>query len=227
MTTAVETRPEEHVSTNGRHDEVFHQFEDVDQQNESYIVGMWVFLVTEVMFFGGLFTAYAVYRWMYPGVFFDAHQELNLRLGFINTTVLLTSSLFMALAVHYAQLRNRKLQLFFLSLVVVCAMGFLVIKGFEYAEKFQHHHVPGATFHWDGAKPEQAQLFFGLYFAMTGLHGIHVVLGAIMMTIFIILIATRSQCVRSHVPLEMAGLYWHFVDIVWIFLFPLFYLIPH
>jgi cytochrome c oxidase subunit III len=226
MAAVVETVHEEHMSSNGHH-EVFHQFEDLEQQNESYIVGMWVFLVTEVMFFGGLFLAYSVYRWMYPGVFFDAHRELNLKLGFINTTVLLTSSLFMALAVHYAQLRNRKLQLFFLGLVLACALCFLVIKGFEYSEKFQHHHFPGATFHWDGPKPEQAQLFFGLYFVMTGLHGIHVILGVIVMAILMVMIAMRHRHVRSHVTLEMAGLYWHFVDIVWIFLFPLFYLIPH
>jgi cytochrome c oxidase subunit 3 len=149
-------------ATESAHGEVFHQFETVSQQNETYIVGMWVFLVTEVMFFGALFAAYMVYRWMYPDVFFAGHKALNVTLGFINTTVLLTSSLFMALAVRSAQLKNRKLQLVFLGLVIACAMAFLVIKGFEYTEKLQHHHVPGATFHWEGPKPLQTQLFFAL-----------------------------------------------------------------
>ena len=213
-------------ASSGGHGEVSHQFEDIEQQNESYIVGMWTFLATEVMFFGGLFLAYTVYRWKYPGVFYEGHRLLDLRLGLVNTTILLTSSLFMALAVHYAQLRHRRMQLLMLGLVLLCAFAFLGIKAVEYAAKFEHHLVPGAGFQQAGPNAEQLQLFFGLYFAMTGLHGVHVVVGILVLGTILLLTAVRHPSVRDHIPIELAGLYWHFVDIVWIFLFPLFYLIP-
>jgi cytochrome c oxidase subunit III len=230
----------------GHHDpNQAHQFEDMAQQNESYIVGMWAFLVTEIMFFGALFLAYVLYRTLHPAAFIDAHRHLDVTLGTINTVVLLSSSLFMALGVRAAQLQNRAAQMFWLVLVILCAFGFLGIKTVEYTHKYHEHLVPGASFHYKsigahgGASAEaavnpdhsnipqgQAQIFFLLYFFMTGLHGIHVVIGIIVMTILLLMLKFNHPYMRYFMWMEMAGLYWHFVDVVWIFLFPLYYLIP-
>jgi cytochrome c oxidase subunit 3 len=210
-----------------------HQFEDMAQQNECYVVGMWTFLVTEVMFFGALFLAYTVYRGMNSGAFIDAHQFLNVPAGALNTTVLLTSSFSMAMCVYNAQKGNRKAQIFFLTITIFLSFVFLVVKGFEWSAEFREGHLPGAAFTYTNtehikvyASPARAQMFFCLYFAMTGLHAIHVIIGILIMTTLIVLIAKRHPAVQYYMPVEMAGLYWHFVDIVWIFLFPLFYLIP-
>ena len=208
-----------------------HQFENMEQQNEIYLVGMWTFLVTEVMFFGAMFLAYTIYRHANPAVFIDAgHRYLNVKLGGTNTVILLTSSFTMALAVYHAQKGNRIFQVLFLLATVALSFGFLGVKAIEwYAEIVTEHHLPGPGFryesltHVDAAK---AQLFFCLYFAMTGLHAIHVIIGILVMTVLAALVFFRRPAVRYYMPVEMAGLYWHFVDIVWIFLFPLFYLIP-
>lgn len=213
--------------------EVYFQYEDIDQQQETYIVGMWSFLVTEVMFFGALFLTYTLYRWKFQSDFYYAHKELDIILGGINTTVLLFSSLAVALAVHYAQKNETRKQLNWLAVTMACAFGFLVIKFFEYSAKFEHHLFPDAAFSYGGAahpeqlaNPEHARLFFSLYFAMTGLHGIHVIAGIIAISILMILIKRKSKVITDYIPTEMVGLYWHFVDLVWIFLYPLFYLIP-
>jgi cytochrome c oxidase subunit 3 len=210
------------------HDDlVYHQFEDYEQQTESYIVGMWAFLVTEVMFFGALFLGYTLYRWRYQDDFYQAHLVLNVTMGAINTFVLLTSSFSMALAVHFAQLKRKKEQLRALGFTLACAFGFLVIKGFEWAEKFRDHHVMGPTFHWGGkGNAEHAQMFFSLYFGMTGLHAFHVIIGIAVIGALMFMTKKNMPSVRDYVPTEMIGLYWHFVDIVWIFLFPLYYLMP-
>jgi cytochrome c oxidase subunit 3 len=209
---------------------VFVQYEDIEQQNESYIVGMWTFLVTEVMFFGVLFLAYALYRWKFSEAFFVAHQHLNVKMGATNTVILLTSSFSMAMAVYFAQLRKKNLQLAMLAFTLLCAFGFLVIKYFEWSEKSAHGLIPGQYFTWNepGATPGQAQLFFFLYFCMTGLHAIHVIIGILVISaLFIMRLFDHHLVNRDYIPTEMVGLYWHFVDIVWIFLFPLYYLIPH
>lgn len=203
-------------------------FSTLQQQREANTLGMWVFLATEVMFFGGLFIAYAAYHLAYPVAFAQASQELNLVLASINTVVLLCSSLTMALAVHAAQTDKKKALVIFLLLTIVLGLAFLGIKAVEYAEKFQHHLVPGPNFEFEGAAANVAgpiQLFFGLYFATTGLHAIHMVIG-----IGVLLYMTfRAWQGRYHSltydPVEMVGLYWHFVDIAWIFIFPLYYLI--
>lgn len=224
---SIEVAHEGHV--HGHDPLLAHQFEDMAQQNESYIVGMWTFLVTEIMFFGALFLAYTIYRSKSPGVFYEiSHEHLDVWKGGINTVVLLTSSYFMALAVYNAQKQNRGKQLMWLALVILCSFGFLGIKAMEWTVKFQEHHVPGPYFHYGSAYfPDfKAQMFFCLYFAMTGLHAVHVILGILVMAILFVLIHRRHQTVKYYMPVEMAGLYWHFVDIVWIFLFPLFYLIP-
>lgn len=203
------------------------QFEDVAQQNESYIVGMWTFLVTEIMFFGGLFATYLVYRVANQQAFWEAHRHLSIPLGFFNTCVLLTSSLTMALTVHYSQRGLRKQQLLWLLVTMALACTFLVVKGFEYHHKFAEGLVPGPNFRFEPVEHLRvAQLFFSLYFAMTGLHALHVIIGVLVMTILTVLIAIKHPSVQDFIPIELAGLYWHFVDIVWIFLFPLLYLIP-
>jgi len=207
---------------------VYEQYEHIDQQQESYLIGMWSFLVTEVMFFGTLFLIYTIYRWKYQQDFYLAHHELDWRMGALNTTILLTSSLSMALAVHYAQLKRTKAQLGAMGFTILCAVGFLVVKGFEYAHKFQHHLFPGPFFQpmAEGGNPAKQQLFFSLYFAMTGLHAIHVIIGILVIGALMFLTWRKAKVITDFVPTEMVGLYWHFVDLVWIFLFPLFYLIP-
>jgi cytochrome c oxidase subunit 3 len=203
------------------------QFETPEQQTESYIVGMWTFLVTEIMFFGAVFAIYLVYRVANHETFYLAHLKLNVPMGFFNTLVLLTSSLTMALTVHFAQRGDSRKQLLFLLVTMALACTFLVVKGFEYHHKFVEGLVPGANFRFEPVEHLRvAQLFFSLYFAMTGLHALHVAIGVLVMSILAVLIAIRHPSVQDFVPVEMVGLYWHFVDIVWIFLFPLLYLIP-
>jgi cytochrome c oxidase subunit III len=217
-------------------DEVFHQYRDLAQQNESYIVGMWTFLVTEVMFFGGLFLAYMLYRWNYQEDFYKVHRTLSIMWGGINTFVLLASSFSMAMAVYYAQVKKRKEQLMALGFTTFCAFVFLVIKlVFEWKGKFEHGVLPGPsfTYPYEGmdpvaatASPAIAQMFYSLYFAMTGLHGLHVVIGIFVIVALMFMTWKKYPQVESYIPTEMVGLYWHFVDLVWIFLYPLFYLIP-
>jgi cytochrome c oxidase subunit 3 len=209
-----------------------HQYEDMEQQNESYMVGMWSFLVTEIMFFGALFVIYTLYRSNYQQDFWDAHHHLSIPMGATNTTILLISSFTMVCAVHYAQLHRRREVILNLLLTIGCACGFLVIKAFEYSAKFADHLYPGASFTCDetvlmGANPNHAQLFYGLYFGMTGLHAVHVIVGIIVISALISLWVRKTDSVMlDYVPTELVGLYWHFVDLVWIFLFPLYYLMP-
>jgi cytochrome c oxidase subunit 3 len=203
-----------------------HHFDDLEQQAEASTLGMWVFLVTEIMFFGGLFMIYIVYRHASPFGFDEASHELNLYLGAINTAVLICSSLTMALAVRAAQTNeSRGTQVGFLLVTMLFGFGFLGIKGYEYWEKFHVGHVPGPYFVWDGQYPHAAEQFYSLYFAMTGLHALHMIVGISIMTYITIMAWRRTYSSDYYTPLEVAGLYWHFVDIVWIFLFPLLYLI--
>ena len=226
-TTAPATKTGGHGGGHGHDPRVFHQYEDYDQQCESYIVGMWCFVVQEIMFFGALFVGYTLYRWQYQNDFYEAHKVLNVLMGGTNTMVLLTSSFSMALAVHFAQLKNRRAHMIGLGFTMACAFAFLVIKYFEWAEKFRDHHVMGPQFHWEGkGNPEHAQMFFSLYFGMTGLHAFHVLAGIVAIGILMFMTHKNYPSVRDYIPTEMVGLYWHFVDIVWIFLFPLYYLMP-
>ena len=199
------------------------QFENLEQQKEASEWGMWTFLATEVMFFGGLFTAYVIFRHAYPQSFAAGSHHTNVLLGTLNTAVLLTSSFTMALAVHAAQRAQRKSLLRFLLSTIFLGLVFLAIKGLEYAEHISDHLVPGPHFHLQS--PPHTQMFFYLYFAMTGLHAIHVIAGVTLLAI-IALIARRNRfSAQYHTPVELAGLYWHFVDIIWVFLYPLLYLI--
>jgi cytochrome c oxidase subunit 3 len=202
-----------------------HHFDDLDQQREASTFGMWVFLVTEILFFGGLFTTYTVYRERFHNVFVEASRHLDIKWGGINTAVLIASSLTMAMAVWSAQVNRSKWIVRFLLATMALGSTFLVIKAIEYTDKFRHHLVPGVNFHYAGPNPEQAQVFFSLYFAMTGLHALHMVVGVSLLGVLLYPSAKGRYNAAWHNPLECAGLYWHFVDIVWIFLFPLLYLI--
>jgi len=203
-----------------------HHFDDPIQQREASTLGMWIFLVTEVMFFGGLFTAYVTYRALYADAFAHASHHLDVVLGTFNTAVLITSSLTMALAVHAAQVGRRGRLVGCLVLTALLGATFLGVKVVEYAEKFEHHLVPGPLFQWDhAAEAANVQLFYSLYFAMTGLHALHMIIGLGILT-WLVLGARRGRFGPAYAtPVEVSGLYWHFVDIVWIFLFPLLYLI--
>jgi cytochrome c oxidase subunit III len=203
-----------------------HQFETIEQQRDASTLGMWVFLATEVLFFGGLFLVYSVYRSWYPAAFAAASRELDITLGTLNTAVLITSSLTMALAVHAAQTGERKLLMLFLLVTMALGVVFLGIKGDEYYEKFVVHHVPGPGFVFEPAEyVRNAQIFFSLYFIMTGLHAVHMIVGLGIMTWMLVWAANGTITREYASPIEIAGLYWHFVDIIWIFLFPLLYLI--
>jgi cytochrome c oxidase subunit 3 len=202
-----------------------HHFESASQQKEASTVGMWLFLVTEVMFFGGMFMAYIAYRHAYPHVFAEASQKLNITLGLTNTIVLIGSSLTMAMAVHSAAMGKKKLIITFLILTLVLGGVFLGIKSIEYHDKYVHHEIPGPNFEFEGADAQHASLYFALYFGLTGLHATHMIIGAVILIILIVQTAKNKYSAAWHTPIEMFGLYWHFVDIVWIFLFPLLYLI--
>ena len=207
------------------HSALAHHFDTIEQQREAVSLGMWVFLVTEMMFFGGLFTAYVAYRAAYPAAFAAGSGHLDIVLGAVNTAVLIGSSLTMALAVYGSQVGNRKMLIGFLVATILLGLVFLGIKAVEYHDKFEYHLVPGHSFSFPGQRPMNAQLFFSLYFAMTGMHALHMVIGIGLLT-YLVIQASRSRfSPEYHSPVEMTGLYWHFVDIVWIFLFPLLYLI--
>jgi cytochrome c oxidase subunit III len=203
-----------------------HHFEDLGQQHEAATLGMWIFLVTEVLFFGGLFLVYSIYRSMYTNAFAAASHELNVTLGSINTAVLIGSSLTMALAVHAAQLGQRRLLMFFLIATMLLGSVFLGIKAVEYYTKFVEHHVPGPSFQFGEREfARYAQIFFSLYFVMTGLHALHMIIGLGIMSVMLWWAWNGTITAEYFSPIEISGLYWHFVDIVWIFLFPLLYLI--
>jgi cytochrome c oxidase subunit III len=203
-----------------------HHFDTMEQQMEASTLGMWTFLVTEIMFFGGLFTAYLVYRHQSPLGFQEASHHLNIYWGAANTAILIVSSLTMAFAVRAAQTsQKRETQVFWLLWTMVLGAAFLGIKAIEYADKFRDHIVPGPHFQWEGLYPKPAEQFYSLYFAMTGLHALHMIIGLGIMTVITIMAWKKQFDGEYYTPVEVAGLYWHFVDIVWIFLFPLLYLI--
>jgi cytochrome c oxidase subunit 3 len=202
-----------------------HQFDDVEQQHESASLGMWIFISTEVMFFGGMFLGYAVYRGMYHTAYAEASRHLDVLLGGINTAVLLCSSLTMALAVHAAQLGGRRTVVLFIVATMVLASVFLGIKTFEYYHKYEEHLIPGRHFEFSGPNANHAQVFFSFYFVMTGMHALHMVVGIGIMLVMIMLTLRGRFSAEYYSPIEMTGLYWHFVDIVWVFLFPLLYLV--
>ena len=206
---------------------VAEQFDDLEQQRSAAQLGMWVFLATEVLFFGGLFLAYTVYRSRYPYDFAAASHHTEVVIGGINTAILLFSSTLMALAVRAAELRDRKSLLWLLLGTAFSGIIFMALKGVEYHKDWTDHLVPVFNFEWHQANPAHAQIFFWLYFAMTGLHAIHVTVGIFVLLVLAFLSRLGKFTTGNYTPVEIAGLYWHFVDIVWIFLFPLLYLAGH
>ena len=186
---------------------------------------MWVFLVTEMMFFGGMFLAYTLYRYEYPAAFAAASNHLNIWLGGINTVVLIFSSFTMAMAVFSCHAGNRKLTMTMLVATMLIGMCFLGIKFYEYYHHYQDVKLPGFNFRYDGPQANHVEMFFLFYFVMTGLHAVHMIVGLGIMSViwYRVKIGTINEVYNT--PVEITGLYWHFVDIVWIFLFPLLYLL--
>jgi len=241
MATHATTAPEVHG-----HPALQHHFENMEQQREAGTLGMWVFLVTELMFFGGMFLAYTLYRSLYPAAFASGSNHLDITLGAVNTGVLILSSFTMAMAVYFTQVGKRRPQIICLGLTLILGLTFLGIKAKEYHDKYEDHLIPGtlipgnafnpAVAHegdhdphklhlLEGATVEKVEMFYWIYFAMTGMHALHMIIGAGLLTFLLIYSMKGRFDPEYHSPVEVIGLYWHFVDIVWIFLFPLLYLL--
>jgi cytochrome c oxidase subunit III len=204
---------------------LYEQFSDLEQQRESSTAGMWVFIGSEIMFFGVLILAFVVYRFNYVSAFNEGGGELNVFLGGINTAILFTSGLTMSLAAAVNKMGAKPWALAFLLATLALGIVFLGIKGFEYHEDWSKHLFPGPDFSWTGANSPQVQLFFLLYFIMTGFHALHLAVG-IGLVLVIAWLTWKDWINSEHfTPLDVAGIYWHFVDLVWIFLFVLLYLV--
>ena len=237
---------DQHAHAHAHHPALQHHFDTMPQQKEAAVIGMWVFLLTEILFFGGLFVAYMIYRIWYFDAFAEASRRLSLFWGGLNTAVLIGSSLTMALAVRAAQTNNRKWTVNWLVLTMILGCVFLGVKVIEYEDKFANYEVPGEHYNWMyheqhlppgtehvardlALSPEQlqrtTQLYFSLYFTMTGLHALHMIIGVGLMMVITWMAWKGKFDAQYYTPVEMSGLYWHFVDIVWIFLFPLLYLV--
>ena len=203
-----------------------HQFEDLQQQHEAASLGMWIFLATEVMFFGGLFAGYAIYRNLYlPGFVAGSHM-LNVTIGATNTAVLICSSLTMALAVRAAQMGKRNYLVGFLIFTMLLGLTFVFIKlDLEWRHDYLEGLAPGVNFTHNGPNAHSLELFFCFYFIMTGVHALHMLVGVGVLTVLLVNAWKGHYTPERFNAIETAGLYWHFVDIVWIFLFPLLYLI--
>jgi cytochrome c oxidase subunit III len=229
-----------------------HHFENMEQQREAGTLGMWVFLVTEIMFFGGMFLAYTLYRYKFPAAFASASNHLDITLGALNTGVLIFSSFTMAMAVYFTQVGKQRQQVICLALTLLLGLTFLGVKAKEYHDKYEDRLIPGRLIPGRPFGPEVAQegdhdphklhllsdgtmnpaemvkrveLFYWIYFAMTGMHALHMIIGAGLLTFLLIFSLKGRFDPEYHSPVEVIGLYWHFVDIIWIFLFPLLYLL--
>jgi cytochrome c oxidase subunit 3 len=229
-----------HGGHGGHNGLVQHQFDDMAQQRECFSLGMWLFLATEVMMFGGLFFAYTFFRWRAPEAFHAGSHHLNITLGTANTFVLLFSSLTMAMAVHAAAERKKKPLVLFLVITWLLGASFLGIKAVEWTTDYNEGLVPGVRWTYYEEPEHQAQvqelaekrssvhdveMYFVVYFCMTGLHAIHMIVGLGLVGTFTLLAARGRFTNGNDQPVEIMGLYWHLVDIIWIFLFPLLYLI--
>src|ERR1044072_5043041 len=223
-----------------------HYFENMEQQREAGTLGMWVFLVTEIMFFGGMFLSYTLYRSLYPMAFALASNHLDITLGTVNTAVLILSSFTMAMAVYFTQVGKHRPQVLCLIVTLVLGLTFLGIKAKDYSDKYHDHLIPGRLIpgnpynpavaeHGDkdphklhlleGVTVKQVEMFYWIYFAMTGMHALHMIIGAGLLTLLLIFSLKGRFDPEYHSPVEVIGLYWPFVDIIWIFLFPLLYLL--
>lgn len=204
---------------------VAHHFESAEQEASSGKLGVWLFLCTEVLMFGGLFVGYLIYHGMYPEVFAEGARFLDWKMGAINTVVLLLSSFTMVLGVHYAKHADSKKTVLFLALTILCAAVFMVIKYLEYSHKFHIGLFPGKFFSYEGAETAYLALYFSFYFLMTGLHGLHVLIG-MGLILWVLLRARKNEfSAEYYTPVDGVGLFWHLVDVIWIYLFPLLYLV--
>lgn len=213
------------VKTDSHGHHVAHHFRDAEHEFDASKLGIWLFLCTEILMFGGLFVGYAYYHSLYPEMFAEGAKFLDWRMGAINTVVLLVSSFTMALGIYFSQMNQKNKAVTALAITLVCGMIFMVIKYFEYTHKFHMGVFPGKFFTYEGAQAANLPLYFSFYFLMTGLHGSHVLIG--MGLIFWVLLRARRGEFNAHyyTPVEGVGLFWHLVDLIWIFLFPLLYLI--
>ncbi|HEV7666198.1 MAG TPA: cytochrome c oxidase subunit 3 family protein [Chloroflexota bacterium] len=200
------------------------QYNTLQQQHATAELGMWIFLATEIMLFGGLFTGYTVYRTAYPAAFAEGSRHLDLVFGTINTAVLIVSSLTMALAVRAAQLGQQRALVRLLLVTAVLGALFVGIKGVEWSKHYADGMVPQLAWQYSGPLSQQVQLFFMAYFVMTGLHAVHLTVGVISVLVMVLLARRGAFPAERHTSIEVLGLYWHFVDMIWIFLLPLLYL---
>ncbi len=205
------------------HSALAEQFDDLAQQREAATLGMWTFLATEVLFFGAMFLSYIVYRHSYPQAFAEASHHTLVTFGTINTAILLTSSLAVALAVNAAKQEKLLSMVLLLGITIFLGVAFLTLKGFEYHEDLKESLWPGR--HFKPGLPPEAQIFWFLYWLMTGVHALHVTIGLGLLSLMVWMGLQRKFSSSYHTPVEVVGLYWHFVDIIWIFLYPLFYLV--
>ncbi len=202
-----------------------HHFANLKQQYDSSIFGMWVFLITEILFFSGAFLAYTVYRGMYPAAFAAGSHHLSIFWGCFNTAVLISSSFTMVMGVHTARIGKKNATSFWLIMTLILGTVFLGVKCIEYHDKFVHHLVPNDTFAFPGFAGPGVRIYYSLYFALTGLHALHMIIGEVILVVILIMNMQGRFSPEYNSPVDVFGLYWHFVDIVWIFLFPLLYLI--
>ena len=207
---------------------VAHHFDNPVQESATLKFAFWLFMATEVMLFGGMFAGYFIFHTLYPDTFKAGGHELNWKLGAVNTTILLFSSFTMALGVRSAQLSRKGPMLGFMAITVLCGFGFLIVKYFEYTAKIEHGFLPGHLFHGHGeiASVEHISTFFSIYWTMTGIHGLHVIIGMALIVWAMKGAAARRYHSGYNVPVDLVGIYWHLVDLIWIFLFPLLYLVP-
>lgn len=215
----------EHSGVAEKDPNLAHHFHDPEQQFEASKLGMWVFLVTEILFFGGLFVAYIVYRSWHPDLFEQAAMTLDTTLGAINTMVLIVSSLTIVLAVRAAQIDKQRQLMVMLGSTIALAITFMVIKYFEYASKFESGMLPAGMYTYEGIDHELAPVFYSIYYMLTGLHGLHVIIGIGLISWLMFRAAKGAYHSKYFTQVEVVALYWHLVDIIWIFLFPLLYLI--
>lgn len=242
MSSATETEAHEteHAESGGHR--VAHHFYSFEQQKESSTLGMWLFLAQEIMFFGGLFTCYMVYRFLYPETFVHASHTLSVPIGTFNTGVLLASSFTMALGVYYSQIGAKKMLIYMLLATLALGLVFVGVKlQWEWKPKYEHGMIPGSVYEphmYEGMPerevpayqhlidhPRESHMFFFLYFAMTGMHALHMVIGFGLIIWLLALVWFDRIDKYNYLKIEFFGYYWHFVDIVWVFLFPFFYLI--
>lgn len=199
-------------------------FRTAEQQRETEVFGMWIFLATEILFFGGVFTAFTVYRMYYPHAFGIGSAGMNILLGSVNTAILITSSFTMALAVHSSEAGNRRMLAFLLLLTILLGCVFLAIKFAEYYQHYLEHKMPGVWFESSAPDAGKIQMFFVFYYFMTGLHALHMIVGIGILLVILGRALARDFSAEYHTPVAVAGLYWSFVDIIWVFLFAIFYL---